>query len=56
MTPEQIPRWRQRWTPYTNVHRRPVSIRFYEDNPRLRMVDPPVWLLTFNDPPADRSE
>lgn len=35
---------------------RPISIGFYEDDLRLRMVDPPVWLLTFNDPPADCTE
>lgn len=35
---------------------RPISIGFYEDDLRLRMVDPPVWLLTFNDPPADGAE
>lgn len=32
----------------------PISIGFYEDDLRLRMVDPPVWLLTFNDPLPDR--
>ncbi|MUL61078.1 MULTISPECIES: hypothetical protein [unclassified Mycolicibacterium] len=29
---------------------RPVSIRIYECNTDLVEVDPPVWVLTFNDP------
>lgn len=29
---------------------RPVSIRMYEYNTDLHEVDPPVWVVTFNDP------
>lgn len=29
---------------------RPVSVRTYEYNTSLSEVDPPVWVLTFDDP------
>ncbi|SKO14418.1 hypothetical protein [Mycobacteroides abscessus] len=33
---------------------RPISIGFYEDDWKLRMVRPPVWAVTFDDPPQVR--
>ncbi|PBJ65960.1 hypothetical protein BB737_10120 [Mycobacterium avium subsp. hominissuis] len=32
---------------------RPISIRLYEYNTDLSEVDPPVWVVTFNDHGAD---
>lgn len=31
---------------------RPVSVQAYEFNTGLHLVDPPVWVLTFDDPAA----
>ncbi|WP_016894137.1 hypothetical protein [Mycobacteroides abscessus] len=30
----------------------PVSVVMYEDNIPLNLADPPVWVLTFDDPDA----
>ncbi|MCA2247552.1 hypothetical protein JF729_07045 [Mycobacterium intracellulare] len=31
---------------------RPISVHIYESSTSLSEVDPPFWVLTFDDPPA----